>query len=112
MNKNCIIGNESYSGYEDGVEVAYLKLFFDPWKCSQCKWKDGWTKEYWKGQHPCRLIMVNHPNYFESAIETVGDDFLSLHQVWSVTFRFAMSELADFANTLPLMSEERMLTSG
>lgn len=109
MKKDCIQGNESYEGYENGEKIAYLKLFFNPLKCSRCNWKDGWSAEYQKGRHPCRLILVNHPNYFDSAIE-----YLDYLQVWTVTFRFTMSELDEFVKTLPLLVEDErmMLTSG
>ena len=110
MKKDCIQGNESYEGYEEGEKIVYLKLIFNPLKCSQCNWKNGWNTEYWKGQHPCRLMMVQHPNYYDSAIEDLG----SYLQVWTVTFRFTMPELDEFDKTLPLMREDErnMLTSG
>jgi hypothetical protein len=109
MNRNCVVDTKSYSGYEDGGEVVYLKLVFNPIKCSQCNWKDGWNTAYWKGQHPCRLVMVKHENYYSSGIE--ADDFGM--EIWAVVFKFTKNDLNRFAETLPFtMGEERMLESG
>jgi len=75
MNKDCIKKTKSYQSIEDGVQIVYLKLFFDPVKCSQCNWRDGWQSDYRHGNHPCRVMLLQHPNYYDSAVE--NSDFFN-----------------------------------
>ena len=96
MKKDCVVDFSIQKNRENGCEMAYLTLRFSPRKCSMCNWKDGWRTKYWLGKHPCRMILLNHPNFY-SAMDNMA--FFGTH-TWDVIFRFNMTELVDFEQNM------------
>jgi hypothetical protein len=96
MKKDCVVDFAVQKTIENGQEMAYLTLRFSPRKCALCNWQDGWKTKYWLGQHPCRVMMVGHPNFYSA----YDNNSLFGKHTWDITFRFNMAELVEFEQTM------------